>query len=134
MKDSLANGVTMTRRLTVEKDSTIDFMGEDLRVYATPALVRDVEHACRDMILQHLDDGEDSVGMRVEIEHLAPTLPGMWVEVTTTVSEAKGRMITMEFEVHDQIEQIGRGNHTRFVVDKAKTGERLAAKKAQAGV
>jgi len=134
MKDTLANGVTMTRRLTVEKDSTIDFMGEDLRVYATPALVRDVEVTCRDMILEHLDDGEDSVGARVEIEHLAPTLPGMWVDVTTTIAVVKGRMVTMEFEVHDQIEQIGRGNHTRFVVDMAKTGERLAAKKAQAGL
>ncbi len=134
MKDTLKVGVTLTRRLTVEKDSTIDFMGDDLRVYATPALVRDVEHACRDMILEHLDDGEDSVGTRVEIEHLAATLPGMWVEITTTITSLKGRMVTMEFEVHDQIEQIGRGNHSRFVIDKAKTGERLAAKKAQAGL
>ncbi len=134
MKETLANGVTLTRRLTVDKDSTIDFMGDDLRVYATPALVRDVEHACRDMILDHLDDGEDSVGTRVEIDHMAATLPGMWVDITTTVTDVKKRMVTMTFEVHDQIEQIGRGNHTRFVIDKAKTGERLAAKKAQAGL
>ncbi len=134
MKETLANGVTLTRRLTVDKDSTIDFMGDDLRVYATPALVRDVEHACRDMILDHLDDGEDSVGTRVEIDHMAATLPGMWVDITTTITDVKKRMVTMTFEVHDQIEQIGRGNHTRFVIDKAKTGERLAAKKAQAGL
>jgi len=134
MKESLANGVTLTRRLTVDKDSTIDFMGDDLRVYATPSLVRDVEHTCRDMILEHLDEGEDSVGTRVEIDHMAATLPGMWVEITTTITQVNKRMVTMEFEVHDQIEQIGRGSHSRFVIDKAKTGERLAAKKAQAGI
>lgn len=134
MKESLANGVTMTRRLTVDKDRTIDFMGEDLRVYATPALVRDVEHTCRDMILEHLDEGEDSVGTRVEIDHMAATLPGMWVEITATITQVNKRMVTMSFEVHDQIEQIGRGNHSRFVIDMAKTGERLAAKKAQAGL
>lgn len=134
MKDSLAVGVTMTRRLTVDKDSTIDFMGEDLRVYATPCLVRDIEVTCRDMILQHLDDGEDSVGTRVEVDHLAPTMPGMWIEVTTTVTAIKGRMVTMGVEVCDQLEPIGRGSHSRFIVDIAKTAERLAAKKAKAGL
>ncbi|HER26174.1 MAG TPA: LysR family transcriptional regulator [Rhodospirillales bacterium] len=134
MKDTLTTGVTLTRRLTVDKDSTIEFMGDDLRVYATPSLVRDVEHACRDMILEHLDEGEDSVGTRVEIDHLAPTLPGQWIEVKTTITDMKGRLVSMTFEVHDQVEQIGRGNHSRFVIDKAKTGQRLVAKKAQVGL
>ncbi len=134
MKESLIKGVTLNRRVTVEKDGTIGFMGDDLRVYATPCLVRDVEITCRDLVQEHLDDGEDTVGARVEIEHLAPTLPGMWVEVSATIAVLKGRMVTMEFEVHDQVELIGRGNHTRFVIDKAKTAERLIAKKAQAGL
>ncbi len=134
MKESLIKGVTLNRRVTVEKDDTIGFMGDDLRVYATPCLVRDVEITCRDLVQEHLDDGEDTVGARVEIEHLAPTLPGMWVEVSATIAVLKGRMVTMEFEVHDQVELIGRGNHTRFVIDKAKTAERLIAKKAQAGL
>ena len=43
-------------------------MGEQARVYATPMLVRDIEIACRELLLQHLDAGEDSVGTRVELE------------------------------------------------------------------
>ena len=56
-------------------------MGEKARVYATPMLVRDIEIACRDLLLEHLDAGEDSVGTRVELDHLAATLMGMKVEL-----------------------------------------------------
>ena len=64
MKASLAAGVTSTVELTVDRERTIDFMGEKARVYATPMLVRDIEVACRELLLAHLDPGEDSVGTR----------------------------------------------------------------------
>ena len=48
MKASLAQGVTATSKLTVDRERTIDFMGEKARVYATPMLVRDIEVACRE--------------------------------------------------------------------------------------
>ncbi|MFL4986358.1 MAG: thioesterase family protein, partial [Xanthobacteraceae bacterium] len=82
MKDSLRPGLSLVRRLVVDRERTIGFMGEEGRVYATPQLVRDVEHACRDLILEHADPGEDSVGMEVALKHLAPTLPDMEVEIT----------------------------------------------------
>ncbi len=66
MKSSLASGLTTTRRITVDRSRTIGFMGEGGRVYATPELVRDVEVTCRNLLLEHLDEGEDSVGTRVE--------------------------------------------------------------------
>ena len=74
MKATLAAGITRTAALDVDRERTIDFMGENARVYATPMLVRDVEIACRDLLLAHLDAGEDSVGTRVELDHLAATL------------------------------------------------------------
>lgn len=132
MKPSLAVGVATTRRITVDKGRTIGFMGEEGRVYATPELVRDVEMTCRELLLQHLDAGEDSVGTRVEIEHLAPTLMGMWAEITATIVEVKGRMVTFEVSGKDPLDQIARGRHTRFISDVAKTKERLAAKAAKA--
>ena len=79
MKPTLAAGVTATIRIEVDRDRTIDFMGEKARVYATPMLVRDIEIACRNLLLEHLDAGEDSVGTRVEVDHLAATLLGMAV-------------------------------------------------------
>ena len=131
MKDSLRPGTTFTRRLTVDRDRTISFMGEEGRVYATPMLIRDVEHACRDFILEHADPGEDSVGMEVALKHLAPTLPGMEVEITVTVREVDRRKIAFDVSVKDELEPISAGSHTRFVVDTAKTIERLKAKAAK---
>ena len=106
-------------------------MGEEGRVYATPSLVRDMEHTCRDLLMDHADDGEDSVGVEISMRHLAATLPDMEVEITATVKAVDGRRITFELEAKDEIEQIGAGSHTRFVVDVAKTHERLKAKAAK---
>lgn len=132
VKSSLVPGVTYTRKLIVDKDSTISFMGEEGRVYATPSLVRDIEITCRDLLLQHLDTGEDSVGMRVEVDHLAPTLLGMAVEVTATVAEVKGRQVVFEVTAKDPVDKICQCRHSRFVVDVAQTVGRLAAKAEKA--
>jgi fluoroacetyl-CoA thioesterase len=63
MKPSLQPGLSTVRRFTVDRDRTISFMGEDARVYATPRLILDIEFTCRDLIVQHADPGEDSVGV-----------------------------------------------------------------------
>ncbi len=131
MRESLAAGLRIVRRVTVDQERTISFMGESMRVYATPWVVSDAEYTCRDMILAHLDDGEDSVGTHVEIDHLAPTLLGMWAEVSVTVARVEGRRVTFDFTVRDAVEEVAKGRHVRFVVDVAKTAERLAAKVAQ---
>lgn len=134
MKASLAPGVASTTRITVDRDRTIDFMGEAARVYATPMLVRDIEVACRTLLLAHLDPGEDSVGTRVEIDHLAATLLGMPVDISVKVYEVSGRAVSFEVSARDALDLVCRGRHHRFVVDVAKTAERLAAKKAKAGL
>ena len=134
MKSSLKTGISTTRRFTVDRDRTIDFMGEKARVYATPMLVRDIEHTCRDLLLEHLDPGEDSVGTRVEIDHLAATLLGMQVEITVKVVDVQGRAVTLEVTGRDGVDDICRGKHGRFIVDVAKTEQRLAAKAQKAGL
>lgn len=132
MKPSLTAGTGIKRRYTVDAQRTIDFLGEDARVYATPSLVRDIEMTCRELLLAHLDPGEDSVGTRVELDHLAPTLMGMQVEVTATVAEVKGRLVILEVSARDAVDEIARGRHARFVADIGKTKERLTAKRAKA--
>jgi fluoroacetyl-CoA thioesterase len=131
MKDSLRPGLSLVRRLVIDRERTIGFMGEEARVYATPSLVRDIEHACRDLILEHADAGEDSVGMEVALKHLAPTLPGMEVEIAVTVAAVDRRKITFDVAVKDELEPISSGSHARFVVEVAKTLERLKAKAAK---
>jgi len=132
VKETLAPGVARTARVEVDAARTIEFMGEDCRVYATPALLRDIEQTARDLLLEHLDAGEDSVGTRVELDHLAPTLAGMWADITVTVSEVKGRAVSFEISARDAVEPIARGQHNRFVVDVDKTATRLRAKAAKA--
>jgi fluoroacetyl-CoA thioesterase len=131
MKASLRPGASRANRIVVDHERTISFMGEEGRVYATPWIVHDVEHACRDLLLEHADPGEDSVGIDVAIKHAAPTPPGMTVEITVTVTAVEGRKVEFDFTAKDEIEPIGRGTHARFVVDVVKTLERVKAKAAK---
>jgi fluoroacetyl-CoA thioesterase len=131
MKATLCAGVSRINRLTVDRDRSIGFMGEEGRVYGTPFLVRDIEQTCRELLLEHGDAGEDSVGTEIAIKHLAPTLLGMSVEITVTVSEVKGRKVSFDVSAKDEIEPICSGTHGRFVVDVGKTIERLKAKAAK---
>ena len=134
MKDTLKAGISGNVTFEVDRERTIDFMGEKARVYATPMLVRDIEIACRELLLKHLDPGEDSVGTRVEFDHMAATLMGMKVDLTLAVAEVKGRAVTFDVTGRDSVEPICRGRHQRFIVDVGKTEERLAAKAQKAGL
>jgi predicted thioesterase len=131
MKPSLQPGLTLTRRITVDRPRTIGFMGDEGRVYATPAMVMDVEMTCRELLLAHLDTGQDSVGTRVEIDHLAATPLDAWVEIAATLTAVVRRRITFEFSVRDGLDEVGRGRHMRFVVYTATSRERVAAKRAK---
>jgi fluoroacetyl-CoA thioesterase len=131
MKPSLHAGISRTNRITVDAERTISFMGEEGRVYGTPYLVRDIEHTCRDLLREHSDAGEDSVGMEISVQHMAPTLLGMDVEITATVTAVEGRKVSFEVSARDELEPICAGKHSRFAVDVSKTHERLRAKAAK---
>ena len=131
MSDTLKPGLSATTRIDVDKDRTIGFMGEDLRVYSTPSLLYDVEVACRDLIKPHIGEGKDSVGTRVEFDHVGATLLGMWVEISVKLAEVNGPAVTFEFSAR---EEVARGKHSRFVVGLEKTAQRLQGKRAKAGL
>lgn len=132
MKPSLAPDLKSVRRFDVTVDQTIDFMGEDLRVFATTFMLARIEQTCRELVLSHLDEGEDSVGARVEIDHLGPTLAGMWIEVNARVLSLDGQRVEMAADICDALGQVGRARHTRFVIDKSRQRERLSARRAKA--
>ena len=134
MKDSLKAGLATRREVTVDESRCIGFMGKEGMVYATPRMVSDVEYTCRDFLLEHLDPGEDSVGAHVSIDHLAATPLGLKVTIDAKIVEIDRRRVTFEFSVRDPIEECGRGKHVRFIVETAKSRERLAAKRAKAGL
>ena len=132
MSETLKAGLTATRHVDIDRDKTISFMGDDCRVYATPKLLYDVEMACRDLLLRHVEAGKDSVGTRVELDHLGATLLGMWVEITVTLTAVNGNAVSFDFTARDAVEEVARGKHNRFVVGVEKTAQRLQAKRAKA--
>ena len=132
MSEALQPGLTRTERVTIDRDRTISFLGDDCRVYSTPKLLYDIEIACRNLLLAHGEPGRDSVGTRIELEHIAATLLGMWAEITVRLVEVNGNAVSFEFSARDAIEEIARGRHNRFIVSPEKTAQRLRAKLAKA--
>jgi len=132
MTEPLHVGLSATRRVEIDAGRTISFMGDECRVYSTPRLLYDIEMACRDLLLAHIEPGKDSVGTRVELDHLGATLMGMWVEITVTLTEVNGNAVAFEFTARDAIETVARGKHNRFIVGIEKTAQRLKAKLAKA--
>ena len=132
MSDTLKPGLSLTRRYDIDAARTIAFMGDECRVYSTPALLYDIEVCCRDLLLEHVDPDKDSVGTRVELDHVGATLLGMWVEITVTLAAVEGPAVVFEFSARDALEQVARGRHNRFVVGVDKTRQRLLAKLAKA--
>lgn len=132
MTTPLQAGLKATRRIDIDTGRTISFMGDDCRVYSTPNLLYDVEMACRDLLLQHIEPGKDSVGTRVELDHTGATLLGMWVEIEIVISEVSGPAVSFEFTARDAVEPVARGRHNRFVVGVEKTAQRLKAKREKA--
>ncbi|MDE2362944.1 MAG: LysR family transcriptional regulator [Hyphomicrobiales bacterium] len=133
MKDTIKPGQSASRRIEVDTPRTIDFLGENLRVYATPQLVLDFEIACREFLLEHADAGEDSVGTGISLTHGGATLRGMNVDITVTVAKVDGRLVTFDLLARDDVEEISRGSHSRFVVEVEKLRGRVAAKAAKVG-
>jgi len=126
---TLEAGIAATERhLIVDQDRTISFLGEDLRIYATPRLVNDIEQTCLDYLLTFLDEGENTVGAAVDIRHVGATLLGMSVSIVATVTRVEGRSVTFNVEVRDDVELVATAAHTRVVVNVAKLRSRVQAK------
>ncbi len=127
---TLAPGLTLTRPLTVDPGRTIDFMGPDLRVYATPSMINDMEHACRDLAVAHLAADQDTVGVRVEVDHLDAVGAGVVVSVSAKSIAIDRRALTFEVAVRAGKRLLGAGRHVRMIIDKAGFQASLAAKMA----
>lgn len=133
MKPSLAPGLRRVERIEIDRARTIGFLGEEMRVYSTPSMVRDVEYRSLKLLQEHLDENESSVGIRIAVDHLGPTPLGQWVEIHLEVTKVEGRKATVAAEIRDAIEVVGKAEHVRFVIDVKRHAERLKTKAAKYG-
>ena len=103
-------------------------------VFATAYMVAFIEWACLEMLKAHLDPGEGSVGTHVDVSHAAATPIGMIVTAEVELVAVEGRKLRFQVTCHDEADEIGRGFHERFIIDRAKFMSRVEAKAAKAGM
>ena len=99
-------------------------------VFATPMMVLFVERNAHELVAPFLDAGQNTVGVVVNIRHLAPTLEGMTVRAEIELVEVDRRRLRFKAMVFDDLEQVGECDHERFVIDIEKAAERLRKKAA----
>jgi predicted thioesterase len=101
--------------------------------FATPAMIALLENASVNAIRKYLQSGHTSVGVEVNIRHLAATPVGMNVHARAEVLSVDKHRVTFQVEAWDDKERIGEGTHVRVVVDEARFKERIARKRADQG-
>jgi fluoroacetyl-CoA thioesterase len=99
-------------------------------VLATGYMVGLMEWACVEQLAPFYEDGEGSLGTHVDVNHVAPTPPGLTVTVDTEVTAIDGRFIWFNIRAHDGVDMIGQGRHQRALVAWDKFTPRAMAKAA----
>jgi fluoroacetyl-CoA thioesterase len=141
MKPTLKPGLTHSFSYRVPENKTVPFTYPESpeiaampKVFATGFMIVLMEWTCLQLLAPHLDAGEGSVGIHVNVSHTAATLPGMTVMVEAECIAVEGRKAAFKVRAHDGVELIGEGRHERAVVVWDKFNARVAEKAAAAGV
>jgi fluoroacetyl-CoA thioesterase len=117
------------RKVVVTDELTASALGSGLvPALATPAMITLMENASVNAIRECLQVGQTSVGIEVNVKHLAATPVGMRVRARAEVLSVDKRRITFRVEAWDDKERIGEGTHVRAIVDEARFRERIAQK------
>ena len=114
--------VTAEDTAKVHKSGTLD-------VLATPRMAALMEETAWKSEAEHLDTGMGTVGIKLNLEHLAPTPVGMKVWCETVLKEVEGRKLSFDITVYDETGKIGEGSHERFIIEEAKFQSKADKKK-----
>ena len=100
-----------------------------LEVLSTPWMITLMEIASREAVEHLLPAGQLTVGVRVDVRHLAATPTGMEVRARAELVEVDGRRLVFRVEAHDARDKVGEGIHERAVVNLQRLLERTRAKR-----
>ncbi len=138
MKPTLKPGLTHRFAYKVPENKTVPYTYPEApeiaampKVFATGNMIILMEWTCTQLLAPHLDAGEGSLGVHVDVSHLAATLPGQTVTVEVECIEIAGPRVAFKVKAHDGVDVIGEGRHERFVVAWDKFNARVAAKAAK---
>lgn len=101
----------------------------DVSVLATPEMIRLMEKASVAAVDPLLPEGYKTVGIQVNVRHLAATPVNMKVRARAELIEVDGHRLIFHVEAHDEVEKIGEGEHHRMIVDAARFEERVSRKR-----
>lgn len=126
----IKTGLVGESEQAVSEDLTAGSLGSGLvPAFATPAMIALMENASVNAIRKCLQTGETSVGIEVNVKHLAATPAGMRVRARAEVISVQRRHVTFRVEAWDEEEKIGEGTHTRAIVDEGRFKQRIVQKR-----
>ena len=138
MKATLQRGSSHRFRYRVPKEKTVPHLYPEVAdfqtmpaVFATGFMVGLMEWTCMQLLAPHLDAGEGSLGVHIDVSHTAATPPGLTVTVEAECVAVDGPRITFAVKAHDGMDAIGEGRHQRVVVAWDKFNARLDDKRAR---
>jgi fluoroacetyl-CoA thioesterase len=139
MKASLLPGLKHRFAYTVPDTKTVPHLYRESPqlqampdVFATGFMVGLMEWTCVQLLERHLDEGEGSLGVHIDVSHKSATPPGMTVTVDAECIEVKGPRVRFRVVAHDGVDEIGAGTHERFIVSWDRFNRGVAAKRAKA--
>ncbi len=100
-----------------EKDTAASFGSGEVKVYATPLMIGLMENAALSSVDPYLPEGFATVGLNVNVSHMAATPVGMKVTAKAELLEIEGKKLTFRVEAFDEAEKIGEGTHVRFIIN-----------------
>lgn len=125
--DRFAGAIGISRMTVRHGDTAIALGSGDVPVLGTPQVIALAENATTTALAEHLEQSETSVGVRIELDHLATASIGDEVTATATVVEATPRKILFEVECHSGTRLIAKGLITRVLVDRVSFIAKAAA-------
>ncbi len=139
MKPSLKPGLKHRFAYAVPKTKTVPQLYPESPqlqampdVFATGFMVGLMEWTCVRLLEPHLDVGEGSLGVHIDVSHKSATPPGMIVTVDAECIEVRGPRARFKVVAHDGVDEIGAGTHERFIVSWDRFNRGVAAKLAKA--
>jgi fluoroacetyl-CoA thioesterase len=111
-----------------EADTAVKFGSGGVRVFATPMMIALMENAALKAVDPHLGEGFATVGLSLNVKHLAATPVGMKVSAGAELCCIDGKKLTFRVEAYDEQEKIGEGTHERYIIELSKFLERTGRK------
>ncbi len=129
MSFDLKIGMTaQVEKVVGEDDTAVKFGSGGVRVFATPMMIALMENAALNAVDPHLGEGFATVGLSLNVKHMAATPVGMKVSAKAELSGIEGKKLTFTVEAYDEQEKIGEGTHERYIIELSKFLDRTGRK------